>query len=38
MRDFVLLLLFTGMRREEAASLRWSDLVTASHIPSAGAI
>jgi integrase len=26
MRDFVLLLLFTGMRRDEAASLRWSDL------------
>jgi len=25
-RDYILLLLFTGMRRREAASLRWSDI------------
>ena len=35
-RDFVLLLLFTGMRRHEAASLRWSNIDLASkmiHVP-----
>lgn len=26
MSDYILLLLFTGMRREEAASLRWADI------------
>lgn len=26
MRDYLLLLLFTGLRREEAARLRWTDV------------
>jgi len=32
MRDYVLLLLYTGMRREEAASLRWSDVDLAAEM------
>jgi integrase len=26
LRDYVLLLLFTGMRRREAAALRWNEV------------
>jgi integrase len=32
MRDYALLLLFTGMRRGEAASLRWSDVDFAAEV------
>jgi len=32
MRDYVLLLLFTGMRRGEAASLRWRDVDLAARV------